>query len=151
MKRPILSPGGMPAPLVNSTPATVLSGAHGFASGRRSGLGRLTSTPGEPWAPGPFLAGDCPEILIHRSANPSQSEQVLVRFLRIVSGLAFTDEIAHRFGRENAQLLSVGQAISQFDLAIAATALHHDLVLLTENRRHYERIPGLKLQSIKTL
>ena len=88
---------------------------------------------------------------IHRSANPSQSERVLVRFLRIVSGLAFTDEIAHRFGRENAQLLSVGQAISQFDLAIAATALHYDLVLLTENRRHYERIPGLKLQSIKTL
>lgn len=38
--------------------------------------------------------------------------------------------------------------LSQFDLAIAATALHHDLTLLTENRKHFERVPGLKIQSL---
>ena len=41
----------------------LLSGAHGHSSGRRSGLRRLTSTPGEPWAPLLLLAADCPEIL----------------------------------------------------------------------------------------
>jgi predicted nucleic acid-binding protein len=28
---------------------------------------------------------------------------------------------------------------------IAATALHHDLTLLTRNRRHFSRIPSLRL------
>lgn len=31
------------------------------------------------------------------------------------------------------------------DLLIAATALHHDLTLVTRNRKHFERIPGLDL------
>jgi len=39
--------------------------------------------------------------------------------------------------------------MSQFDLTIAATALHHGMILLTKNRKHYERIPSLKLQSLK--
>lgn len=32
-----------------------------------------------------------------------------------------------------------------FDILIAATALHHDLALVTRNRAHFQRIPGLKL------
>ncbi len=63
--------------------------------------------------------------------------------------LAFTEEIARRFGEENARLLAEGQPISQFDLAIAATALHHGMVLLSENRKHYRRIPTLQLESLK--
>jgi predicted nucleic acid-binding protein len=31
------------------------------------------------------------------------------------------------------------------DAIIAATALEHDLMLLTRNRRHFERIPDLRL------
>jgi predicted nucleic acid-binding protein len=31
------------------------------------------------------------------------------------------------------------------DLLIAATALDHDLTLVTRNRRHFERIPDLTL------
>jgi len=35
--------------------------------------------------------------------------------------------------------------IGDFDILIAATALHHDLTLVTRNRRHFERIPNLAL------
>ena len=35
--------------------------------------------------------------------------------------------------------------IENVDLLIAATALVHDLTLLTFNRRHFERIPDLRL------
>ncbi len=31
------------------------------------------------------------------------------------------------------------------DLLIAATALEHDLTLMTQNLRHFNRIPDLKL------
>ena len=36
--------------------------------------------------------------------------------------------------------ISVGQIIADFDILIAATALHHDLTLLTRNTRHFDRI-----------
>ena len=38
--------------------------------------------------------------------------------------------------------------ITEFDLAIAVTALQHNLVLLTENRRHYERVTGCALAPV---
>jgi tRNA(fMet)-specific endonuclease VapC len=34
------------------------------------------------------------------------------------------------------------------DLMIAATALQYDLTLLTNNRRHFERVEGLRIQSV---
>lgn len=86
---------------------------------------------------------------VHRSSHPKRAGDGLNRFLARVSVLPFTTEIAHRFGEENARLLAGGQAISQFDLAIAATALVHDMTLLTENRKHFERVSGLRIESLK--
>jgi predicted nucleic acid-binding protein len=48
------------------------------------------------------------------------------------------------FGRLRALLRLQGTLIPDLDLLIAATALQHDLVLLTRNRRHFDRIPGLQ-------
>lgn len=85
---------------------------------------------------------------VYRTRDPQKARDGLHRFLKRVAVLPFTKEIAERFGEENARLLTGGQAISQFDMAIAATALQHELVLFTENRKHYERVPGLKLRSM---
>ena len=38
--------------------------------------------------------------------------------------------------------------IGDSDIWIAATALQYDLTLLTNNRRHFERIEGLRLESV---
>jgi predicted nucleic acid-binding protein len=35
--------------------------------------------------------------------------------------------------------------IPDLDCLIAATAVHHHLILLTRNRRHFARIPDLRL------
>ena len=35
--------------------------------------------------------------------------------------------------------------IADMDILIAATAIAHDLTMLTRNRRHFERVPGLRL------
>lgn len=86
---------------------------------------------------------------VYRSSDPKKADDGLNRFVARVSVLPFTTEIARRFGEENARLLASGQAITQFDLAIAATALVHGLTLLTENRKHFERISGLQIESLK--
>jgi predicted nucleic acid-binding protein len=38
--------------------------------------------------------------------------------------------------------------IDDIDLLIGATALQHNLTLLTNNRRHFERIDGLCIESV---
>lgn len=59
--------------------------------------------------------------------------------------LGLNDAIMERFAETRALLRKRGQGIADFDLLIAATALHHDFTLLTFNLRHFERIPDLKL------
>ena len=40
-----------------------------------------------------------------------------------------------------------GMPIADFDLLIGATALRHGLTLLSNNRRHFGRLPGLNIIS----
>ncbi len=56
-----------------------------------------------------------------------------------------SDPIMEDFARTRAQLRRSGQLIPEMDLLIAATALSHDLTLVTRNFRHFERIPNLTL------
>ncbi len=50
-----------------------------------------------------------------------------------------------QFAVLRADLRRRGQLIPDLDLLIAATALSHDLALLTRNVRHFARIPGLRI------
>jgi tRNA(fMet)-specific endonuclease VapC len=62
--------------------------------------------------------------------------------------LSLTDPIMERFARMRARLRQQGELIPDLDLLIAATAIEHDLILLTRNRRHFERIAGLRLYQL---
>jgi tRNA(fMet)-specific endonuclease VapC len=54
-------------------------------------------------------------------------------------------ESAQIFGMLKAQMEKKGTRLDDFDLAIAATALAHNLILVTNNVRHFKRITGIKL------
>lgn len=56
-------------------------------------------------------------------------------------------EIATIFGMLKARLESGGNRLDDFDLIIAATALNHNLVLVTNNERHFQRIDGLRSEN----
>ena len=45
------------------------------------------------------------------------------------------------------RLRAAGTPIDDFDLMIAATALTHNLVLVTDNTKHFQRITGLRLEN----
>lgn len=75
-------------------------------------------------------------------------EAEFARFRRFLGGLALLeldDAVMERFAYLRAELRRRGQLIPDLDLLIAATALHHDLTLLTRNARHFDRIAGLNL------
>lgn len=50
------------------------------------------------------------------------------------------------FAKEKARLKRVGQPIDNFDLLIGATAIHHDLTLVTNNTKHFQRLEGIRLE-----
>ena len=58
----------------------------------------------------------------------------------------WTDEVSGIFGQIKAELARRGVLLEDFDTAIAAHALALDGVLVTGNTRHFERIPGLRLE-----
>jgi tRNA(fMet)-specific endonuclease VapC len=84
---------------------------------------------------------------VHRSTDISEAREALEDFLSLVTILGVNEEICQIFGEENARLRKAGRIIEDFDLLIAATCLHHDLKLLTNNRRHFQRIEGLEIIS----
>ena len=69
-------------------------------------------------------------------------------FLRGAEILGLDDETTRIFGRERGRLRSQSKMIGDFDLLIVATALRHDLTLLTNNRRHFELIEQLRIASV---
>lgn len=56
---------------------------------------------------------------------------------------AIDGEIAGLAGRMYGDLLRVGQPTGVADSVVAATALHHDLVLVTGNTAHYQSLQSL--------
>jgi predicted nucleic acid-binding protein len=63
--------------------------------------------------------------------------------------LPFDLPCARQAGRIQANLTQAGTPIDTADTQIAATALAHDLVVVTANRRHFERIEGLRLKTFE--
>ena len=85
---------------------------------------------------------------IFYSRDPVADEAGLEEFLRGVTVLGIDDEITRIFGRERGRLRKLHKTIGDFDLLIGATALRHDLTLLSNNRRHFERIENLRIISV---
>ena len=82
------------------------------------------------------------------STDPRAREYEFDAFLERVEILQVDVEIARIFAFERSRLRREGRLIGNFDLCIAATALRHNLTLLGNNRRHFERIPNLAVESV---
>jgi tRNA(fMet)-specific endonuclease VapC len=85
---------------------------------------------------------------VYYSRDPEKDEQGLNNFSRGITVIGFDEETSKIFGRERGRLRQAGQIIGDIDLFIAATALQYNLILLSNNRRHFERIDSLRLESI---
>ena len=77
--------------------------------------------------------------------DPIAAEAAFRRFLYGTAILPIDEATARRFFRIRRDLRALGTPLEDPDLLVAATALHHDLTLVTRNCRHFARIPGLKL------
>jgi tRNA(fMet)-specific endonuclease VapC len=68
-------------------------------------------------------------------------------FIQQLPVLPLSNNALRRFGQLKAELRKAGQPLADFDLLIASISLAESYVLVTNNTRHYDRIPELQLEN----
>ena len=81
-----------------------------------------------------------------RSARVAENLRLLAAFFAPLVSLPFEDACAEQYGALRASLSAAGKPIGPNDLLIAATALAHNLTLVTHNLREFSRVTGLKVE-----
>jgi tRNA(fMet)-specific endonuclease VapC len=82
-----------------------------------------------------------------KSQLPQKNLATTRRIAELFPILDITPSVMDTFGELKALLEMKGNKIDEMDLLIASTALCHNLILVTNNTRHYGRIEGLKLEN----
>jgi tRNA(fMet)-specific endonuclease VapC len=82
------------------------------------------------------------------SSDPKGNERDLKDFLQGVAVIDIDEQTCRIFGKERGRLRANRKSVGDFDLLIGSTALRHDVAILTNNRRHFEMIQGLRLESL---
>lgn len=82
-----------------------------------------------------------------KSQDPAKSHGKLDLFLRAMPVLEFDESAAEAAARIRAALDRRGTPIGDLDSLIAGHALSRDLVLVTNNLREFERVPGLTIEN----
>ena len=82
-----------------------------------------------------------------RSRNPDSDAEALRLFLEAVDVVPLDDAACRTFGEERVRLREKRNLIGDMDILIGATAVSNGLTLLTNNRRHFERMQGLNIVS----
>ena len=86
-----------------------------------------------------YLFGHKPDQI---NEKLSKAEGDLARF----SGLDVNYNIAKAAAKIDAELTRNGEQIGYADVLIGATAQFYQLILLTRNKNHFERIPRIQIQ-----
>ena len=84
---------------------------------------------------------------VARSKQPVKNQTALNEFLAPLEVLDFPSAAAIVFGQIRAHLDEQATPIGNYDLLIAAHALHEGFVLVTNNTREFSRVPGLKAEN----
>jgi tRNA(fMet)-specific endonuclease VapC len=81
-------------------------------------------------------------------ARQKHLKNIEQRILPAVTALPYDVATAKVFGQIRAKLEEAGTILPDADIQIAATAIYHDLELVSGNLRHFSRIAELKLNHI---
>ncbi len=82
-----------------------------------------------------------------RTPKPQEAQARLRSLLKEIPVLPFSFALAERCAQLRHRLRQEGKRVRSraFDVLVAATAVEHDLILVTRNTEDYDGIPDLKL------
>ena len=79
-----------------------------------------------------------------RSADPERLRRQVEWLLNLASPLAFDEAAASHAADVRAELAAAGSPIGSYDTLIAGHARSRGLVVVTQNLKDFERVPGLR-------
>jgi tRNA(fMet)-specific endonuclease VapC len=82
---------------------------------------------------------------IENSNNPEKMRAVGEAFIRKVSVVPIYDSL-DVYAREKAKLRRAGMLIDDFDVLIGATAIRHNMVMVTNNIDHFARLHNIVIE-----
>jgi len=88
--------------------------------------------------------------LIHgaeKSTRPSDNLQVVEGFCARLEVLPFSERAASHYGQLCAELERAGRRAGIHDMMIAGHARSEGLIVVTNNEREFERMPGLRIEN----
>jgi predicted nucleic acid-binding protein len=81
-----------------------------------------------------------------KSRAPATNGALVKSFLATLPILGLDEASVQIFGEAKALLERQGQRLADADLFIAAIAAANQAVVVTGNKRHYERVPGVTVE-----
>lgn len=76
--------------------------------------------------------------------NQKENEVILNEFLHKITIIPFVTAI-DKYAKKKARLRKGGTLIDDFDLFIACTASSNNLIMVTDNEKHFERISSITI------
>lgn len=92
----------------------------------------------------------CTEKLYYGAAKSqmrAKRKSEVSRLRELLTAIPLGNSETERFGEIKASLEVRGERLADADLMIAATALEHNLVVVTGNVRHFRRVAGLETEN----
>ena len=81
-----------------------------------------------------------------KSSRPSENQRAVDEFLALIDVIDFDSAAAAHSGQIRAALGAAGTPIGSYDTLIAGQARSRALVVVTNNVREFERVPGLLVE-----
>ena len=82
-----------------------------------------------------------------KSSNPDKNRVALIQFASLLEIYNYDAQAAREYGIIRADLERSGKIIGAMDMLIAAQAKGLNLILVTNNEKEFNRIPGLKIEN----
>ena len=78
------------------------------------------------------------------SNNPTSNKKLIYSFCDMLQVIPIRDAL-EEFAVQKTRLRKEGKPIDDFDLLIGSTAISNGLTLVTDNQKHFDRLPKLKI------
>lgn len=85
-----------------------------------------------------------PMALLNLKERQSQGDRTVKKRIKVVHT---SDEIAFYYGKLKAELEKKGSPLDDADLLIASVALANNALLVTNNTRHFNKVPSLQIEN----
>lgn len=83
---------------------------------------------------------------VANSTSPEKNRLALEQFLTGVQVLPIFDAI-EVYATEKSRLRKLGLPVDDFDLLIGASAIANDLILVTNNEKHFHRLTSIEIEN----